>query len=100
MSEQNHDLPLSLTPQETQGLRELQVYMRNLQTQIGGLEIQKAGKMGLYGQAQQEMNQRMVEIAQRLQIPAGVEWNVTPDGTVILLNDLQAQTVTAEPQEG
>ena len=84
MSEEETKEELSLTEEEITNLNALRQRVNALGAEIGGMEIRKARLIGAVSAAESQANQLLQSVADRLEIPEGKTWQVTPEGKVHL----------------
>lgn len=82
--EETAEKELSLTEEENNMLNALRQRANALSNEIGVIEIRKARLIGAVSQAEAQANQLLKDVAERLEIPQGQSWQVTPEGEVIL----------------
>ena len=82
--ETNEETPLSLTEQENNMLNALRQRATQLSNEIGNIEIRKARLIGAVSQAEAKANELLQDVAERLEIPQGQSWQVSPDGSIVL----------------
>lgn len=83
-TEQTEESTLSLTEEENNMLNALRQRATALSNEIGTIEIRKARLIGAVSSAEAQANQLLQDVAERLEIPQGQSWQVTPQGDVIL----------------
>lgn len=96
MSEENKEL--SLTEEEIANLNALRQRVNALGAEIGGMEIRKARLIGAVSAAENQANQLLQSVAERLGIEDGVTWQVTPEGKVILPKDEDESDADADAE--
>jgi len=69
-----------MEPGELAMMTTLRQQTRKLQTDIGGLELQKARLIGGVGQIEQQLEHHLSMVGQRLGIPQGQKYQIGPDG--------------------
>lgn len=66
-------------------LNSLRQAAKDLSTEIGNIEIRKARLIGSMGDIEQRANDLLKAESERLNIPEGTAWQVTPEGKAIAL---------------
>lgn len=84
VEETNEETPLSLTEEENNMLNALRQRATQISNEIGNIEIRKARLIGAVSQAEAQANQLLQDVAERLEIPQGQSWQVSPDGSIVL----------------
>lgn len=80
---------LSLTEEENTMLNALRARANQLTTEIGAIEVRKARLIGAISSAEAQANQLLKDVAERLEIPQGQSWQVTPQGEIILTETVE-----------
>lgn len=88
MSEEN--TTLSLTEEENNMLNALRQRAQQISSEIGAIEIRKARLIGAVSSTEQQANDLLQSVAERLEIPQGQSWQVTPSGEIVLSQEEQS----------
>lgn len=91
---ENPNLLGSLEASELGVVTSLQQQGRAIMLRIGELEVDKARLLGQLSHLEQQNQQHLQGVGKRLNIPQGVQWQVTNDGKVIKVG----QPTTFRPQ--
>lgn len=75
---------MSLTEEENNTLMALRQRATALSNEIGSLEIRKARLIGAVSSTEAQANELLQSVADRLEIPQGTTWQVTPEGVIIV----------------
>jgi len=81
------DLEKKLTPEEVQQITKLHRDAQELVQNIGQSEVRKARFLASLSEVEEKAQAVMNAAAARLGIAPGTPWQMTPDGTVVVLPD-------------
>jgi len=81
-----------LLPEEVENLTRLHRQAQELVQTIGQMEVRKAGLLTSLSDVQEKAQGLMNAAASRLGIAPGTPWQMTPDGTVVILPSKNLQT--------
>tara|TARA_B100000963_G_C22415349_1_gene575167 strand:- start:22 stop:321 length:300 start_codon:yes stop_codon:yes gene_type:complete len=84
VEESAEETALTLTEDENNMLIALRQRATQLSNEIGAMEIRKARLIGAVSSTEAQANQLLQDVADRLEIPKGQSWQVTPEGVVTL----------------
>jgi hypothetical protein len=85
---------LKLSDDELKILTDLHRRAQETIFQVGQSEIRKEGLLAQVRQVNQQAQEKMNEVATRLNITPGTPWQMLPDGTVVLLDPTSGNPVT------
>lgn len=69
-----------------QQLNSLKQAAKDIQLEVGNIEIRKARLIGSLGEVENRAQHLLTEEGKRLGIPEGVAWQVTAEGEVLINN--------------
>lgn len=81
------DIEKKLTPEEVQQITKLHRDAQELVQNIGQTEVRKARLLASLSEVEEKAQAIMNAAASRLGIAPGTPWQMTPDGTVVVLPD-------------
>lgn len=81
------DIEKKLTPEEVQQITKLHRDAQELVQNIGQTEVRKARLLASLSEVEEKAQAIMNAAAARLGIAPGTPWQMTPDGTVVVLPD-------------
>lgn len=87
-SAENSETEMVLTEEENNMLMAFRQRANQITAEIGALEVRKARLIGAVSNVEAQANQLLQEVAQRLGIPQGQSWQVTPEGEVIVTENV------------
>ena len=82
------DVAQKLTADEATALQSMHKQAQEIVHNIGMAEARKAKMLGQLAEIDEHAQGVMNSVAARLGIPPGTAWQVTPDGSVVMLNNL------------
>lgn len=78
---------LTVAPEVLQALYQMQAHGDQLAAEIGRLEIRKTDLVGQIKDLNQRASELLRQEGQRLGLPSGASWKVTPEGKAVLVED-------------
>jgi hypothetical protein len=87
------DLAKKLTEEETREITGLHRQAQELVHAVGQTEVRKAKLLAQLSDVEERAQGVMNSVGARLGLPQGVPWQITPDGTIVLIDPKTGQPV-------
>jgi hypothetical protein len=95
MSETNENVLGTLETSEQEKLSTLRQNAQMLVSEIGQIEVRKARLLGALSEVEGRAQEELGAIGKRLGVPDGKAWQVTPEGTALLVEETASPSATA-----